>query len=136
MFYNPCTLFSFVIRWVFRLERGSDGSFSDNDLARILQDATEQRAGAFRARGCPSVMKVVEILAIEQGRKWGVCTVRNHCPVIMQFTQYPYVAQRVSQIHWFTTWVISGPYYDPRLLRILSAYKSFQEWNPDPTIYV
>ena len=66
-----------------RLKRGPDGRFSDKDLARILQDATEQRAGAFRARGCPSVMRLVEILAIEQGRKWGACTVRNYYPVIV-----------------------------------------------------
>ncbi|KAF8841489.1 heme peroxidase [Paxillus ammoniavirescens] len=59
------------------LQRVPGGSFDDQDLARILQDATEQRAGAFRARGCPAVMRVVEILAIEQGRKWGACTLNE-----------------------------------------------------------
>lgn len=59
-----------------RLQRGPDGRFADEDLARLLQDATERRAGAFRARGCPPVMRLVEILTIAQGRKWGACTVR------------------------------------------------------------
>ncbi|KIK81042.1 hypothetical protein PAXRUDRAFT_833129 [Paxillus rubicundulus Ve08.2h10] len=64
--------------WTFDgLQRGPSGSFGDQDLARILQGATEQRAGAFRARGCPAVMRVVEILAIEQGRKWGACTLNE-----------------------------------------------------------
>ncbi|KAF9219282.1 heme peroxidase [Gyrodon lividus] len=67
-----------VQTWTFDgLQRGPDGSFADQDLARILQDATEQRAGAFRARGCPAVMRVIEILAIEQGRKWGACTLNE-----------------------------------------------------------
>ncbi|KAJ6451412.1 heme peroxidase [Mycena sanguinolenta] len=34
-----------------RLKRSADGKFSDDDLAKILQDATESPAGAFRARG-------------------------------------------------------------------------------------
>lgn len=107
MLYGP-TVFSFVIQCVARLERGPDGSFSDNDLARILQDATEARAGAFRARGCPPAMRVIEMLAIEQGRKWGACTVRRHLPVIMQITNMMPLAERVSQVFWVTTCVISG----------------------------
>ncbi|KIJ60758.1 hypothetical protein HYDPIDRAFT_116812 [Hydnomerulius pinastri MD-312] len=67
-----------VQTWTFDgLQRGADGSFADKDIARILQDATEERAGAFRARGCPAVMRVVEIIAMEQGRKWGVCTLNE-----------------------------------------------------------
>ncbi|KAH0828618.1 heme peroxidase [Lanmaoa asiatica] len=67
-----------VKTWTFGgLQRGSDGLFADQDLARVLQDATERRAGAFRARGCPPVMRVVEILAIEQGRRWGACTLNE-----------------------------------------------------------
>jgi len=76
--------FSFRDRDGTRLQRDPDGRFADQDLARVLQDATEQRAGAFRARGCPPVMRVVEILAIEQGRRWGACTVRDYLLVTMQ----------------------------------------------------
>lgn len=79
--FDGCVLrsmyrFSFRDRDGTRLQRDPDGRFSDQDLARVLQDATERRGGAFRARGCPPVMRVVEILAIEQGRTWGACTVR------------------------------------------------------------
>lgn len=56
--------------------RASDGRFSDDDLAGIIQDSTERRAGAFQARGTPRVLRIVEIMGIEQARSWGVCTVR------------------------------------------------------------
>lgn len=52
------------------------GRFKDADLAKILQNATAAPASAFKARGTPEVLRVIEILSIEQGRKWGVCTVR------------------------------------------------------------
>ena len=54
----------------------TNGRFADADLARILQDATATSARAFGARGTPEVLRVVELLSIEQGRQWGVCTVR------------------------------------------------------------
>jgi hypothetical protein len=59
------------------------GRFSDADLARILQNATEASAGAFKARGTPEVLRVVELLSIEQGRAWGVCTVSRHVPFVL-----------------------------------------------------
>lgn len=57
------------------LHRGPDGKFKDSDLAKILMDATEHPAGAFKARGTPSVMKIVEIMTMKMARTWGVCTV-------------------------------------------------------------
>ena len=57
------------------LER-TNGRFADADLARILQNATAAPARAFGARATPEVLRVVELLSIESGRKWGVCTVR------------------------------------------------------------
>ncbi|GJE97837.1 heme peroxidase [Phanerochaete sordida] len=59
------------------LQRGPDGSFADDDIADILQTATETVAGAYRARGHPAVFRVVEIMSIEQGRAWGVCTMNE-----------------------------------------------------------
>ncbi|KAL4246560.1 hypothetical protein ABKN59_008750 [Abortiporus biennis] len=59
------------------LKRGPDGSFSDDDIARILQDATESTAGTYRARGTPASLRVVEIMAMQQARKWGVCTMNE-----------------------------------------------------------
>ncbi|KAH7106072.1 heme peroxidase [Auriculariales sp. MPI-PUGE-AT-0066] len=59
------------------LKRQPDGKFSDDDLSRVLRQATSTVAGAFRARGTPAVMRVVEIFAIEQARKWGVCSLNE-----------------------------------------------------------
>jgi hypothetical protein len=57
------------------LAREKDGRFSDADIARVLQDATADRACAFRARGVPAVMRIVEILGMERARAWGACSV-------------------------------------------------------------
>lgn len=56
------------------LQRGPDGRFSDDDLADILQHATEKPAGAYRARGTPEVLRIIEMLGMQQARSWGVCT--------------------------------------------------------------
>ncbi|TFK65973.1 heme peroxidase [Pluteus cervinus] len=62
-------------QWTFGdLSRGPDGRFKDDDLAKILQDATERPAGAFGARGTPPVLRIIEILGIEQARTWGICS--------------------------------------------------------------
>jgi len=45
-----------------------------SEMQTWLQDATAAPASAFKARGTPEVLRVIEILSIEQGRKWGVCT--------------------------------------------------------------
>ncbi|TBU62473.1 heme peroxidase [Dichomitus squalens] len=55
----------------------TNGRFSDDDLAKILQDATEKQAGAYRARGSPACLRVVEILGMVQARQWGVCTMNE-----------------------------------------------------------
>jgi linoleate 10R-lipoxygenase len=62
--------------WTFDgLERDTDGCFKDSDLANILHNATEARAGAFGARRIPETLRFVEILGIEQARSWGACSV-------------------------------------------------------------
>ncbi|KAH7885086.1 heme peroxidase [Phlebopus sp. FC_14] len=59
------------------LQRGPDGKFADDSIAKILLDATESAAGQYRARGTPSVMKPIEILGIIQARSWGLCTMNE-----------------------------------------------------------
>ncbi|KAJ8518487.1 hypothetical protein ONZ45_g4459 [Pleurotus djamor] len=59
------------------LKRGPDGKFSDDDLARILHEATINPAGTFRGRGTPPVLRLVEIMGMEQARLWGVCTMNE-----------------------------------------------------------
>ncbi|KAI9064021.1 linoleate diol synthase [Trametes sanguinea] len=68
-----------VSHWTFgglqRDERTNE--FNNDKLADILQSATEHPAGAFRARGTPHVMRLHEIMGIEQNRAWGVCSLND-----------------------------------------------------------
>lgn len=59
------------------LNRGSDGKFNDDDIAAILQDSTEHVAGAYRARGIPASLRVIEVMTMQQAREWGVCTMNE-----------------------------------------------------------
>ncbi|EPQ51552.1 heme peroxidase [Gloeophyllum trabeum ATCC 11539] len=59
------------------LQRNSDGRFDDAQLAQILQNATEHPASAFGARRTPEVLRIIEILGMEQARSWGVCTMNE-----------------------------------------------------------
>ncbi|KAG9033594.1 hypothetical protein FS837_002420 [Tulasnella sp. UAMH 9824] len=54
-----------------------DGRFKDEDLAKILLDATEQPASAFKARGTPHVMRIIEIMGITLNREWGTCSLNE-----------------------------------------------------------
>jgi len=64
--------------WVFGgLKRGEDGRFNDADLARCLINATSQIASAFKARGTPPVLRVVELLGIMSSRRAGVCSLNE-----------------------------------------------------------
>lgn len=64
--------------WTFAgLKRGANGMFSDDDLANTLQNATEWRASAFKARGTPAAMRIIEIMSMEQARAWGTCTMNE-----------------------------------------------------------
>ncbi|PWN44159.1 heme peroxidase [Ceraceosorus guamensis] len=58
-------------------ERDSQGKFDDSVLAKTLQDATEEVAGAFRARGVPEWMRVIDILGMNQAREQGLCTLNE-----------------------------------------------------------
>ncbi|KAJ7472240.1 heme peroxidase [Mycena galericulata] len=67
-----------VKKWTFNnLERGPNGRFKDSDLAEILHNATSWRAGAYKARGIPEVLRVIEVLGIEQARRWGACSMND-----------------------------------------------------------
>ncbi|KAF4610183.1 hypothetical protein D9613_010597 [Agrocybe pediades] len=66
-----------VRQWTFGGLKRVNGRFRDDDLANIIQNATETRAGAFGARGIPEVMKVIETMAIEQSRSWGTCSLNE-----------------------------------------------------------
>ncbi|CAE6439322.1 unnamed protein product [Rhizoctonia solani] len=57
--------------------RGDKGRFDDNDIAKLLHNATEDPACRYGARGTPEALKVIEIVGIEQARRWGVCTMNE-----------------------------------------------------------
>lgn len=59
------------------LERQSDGRFKDEDLVRVLKEAMEDPAGTFGARMVPKALKIVEILGINQARKWQVASLNE-----------------------------------------------------------
>ena len=59
------------------IKRQADGTFSDDDLAGILHDSTEKVAGAYRARGTPAALRVIEIMGMDQARRWGVCSMNE-----------------------------------------------------------
>ncbi|KAE8145267.1 heme peroxidase, partial [Aspergillus avenaceus] len=54
------------------LERQADGTFRDEDLVGILTKAIEAVSGSFGARNVPKVLRSVEIMGMEQARKWNV----------------------------------------------------------------
>lgn len=67
-----------IEHWTFGgLQRAEDGRFKDEDLARVLLDATTAPAAAFGARGTPAIMRLNEVMGIEQGRKWGCCSLND-----------------------------------------------------------
>ncbi|TFK61373.1 heme peroxidase [Pluteus cervinus] len=59
------------------LKRGPDGRFNDDDIAKILQDATDDPANSYGARSIPACMRALEVGGIEQARHWGVCTMNE-----------------------------------------------------------
>jgi linoleate 10R-lipoxygenase len=60
-----------------RLHRQPNGAFKSNEIARLLHDATRTVACGFGPRGIPAVLKPVEVMGIEQARRWGVCTLNE-----------------------------------------------------------
>ena len=66
-----------MYEYIYSIKRQADGTFNDDDLAKILHDATEKCAGAYRARGTPAALRIIEIMGIEQARQWGCCTMNE-----------------------------------------------------------
>jgi hypothetical protein len=65
--------------WTFGgIERGTDGRFSDDDLATIIKDCIDEPAHAFGAHGTPASLKVVDIMGQLQARElFNVCTMNE-----------------------------------------------------------
>ncbi|KAI1462181.1 heme peroxidase [Annulohypoxylon moriforme] len=59
------------------LERQADGTFKNEDLVRILKEGMDDPAGVFGARTIPKALKIIEILGINQARKWQVASLNE-----------------------------------------------------------
>lgn len=69
---------SYSQAWGASLKRNpTTNRFSDKDLAQTLQNATDDMAQAFRARGIPAAFKVIEVMGIKQARAWNVCSLNE-----------------------------------------------------------
>lgn len=60
-----------------RYKRTANGAFDDADLIQILTDSTEDVACAFGPRNVPLVMKLIDMLGIQQARAWNVATLNE-----------------------------------------------------------
>ena len=43
----------------------------------MLECSTAEPAAAFGARGTPPVMRMVDVMGLEQSRRWGVCSLNE-----------------------------------------------------------
>lgn len=60
-----------------KYKRSARGAFEDSDLITILADATEDVACAFGPRNVPVVMKLIDVMGMQQARKWKVATLNE-----------------------------------------------------------
>ncbi len=60
-----------------KYKRSENGAFRDEDLAKILTESTEDVACAFGPRNVPLVMKMIDILGMQQARAWNVATLNE-----------------------------------------------------------
>ncbi|KAF5387086.1 hypothetical protein D9615_002103 [Tricholomella constricta] len=95
---------------VVSLQRQADHTFKDEDLAKLLHDATEYPAVAFRARGTPASMRLHEIMGMlsERLQKGEAIFCRSS---LINLNSYP-ALQYLG----------------------LKPYNSFLDWNPDKEI--
>ncbi|KAF5365312.1 hypothetical protein D9758_005455 [Tetrapyrgos nigripes] len=98
------------------LKRGPDGKFSDDDLAKVLQDATESVACSYGAQGTPDALKVIEIMGIQQARQWGCCTMN-------EFRQW--LGLKRKEFAGYSVMMLTGCSLE---------FDTFEEWNPNPAI--
>ncbi|KAI5850166.1 heme peroxidase [Morchella snyderi] len=89
------------------LARGPDGTFSDDELVKILKESIEDPAGRFGANHVPDIMKPVEILGIIQARSWQVAPL-NEFRDFFKLKRYetfedinpdPYVATTLKRLY-------------------------------------
>ncbi|GAA5864064.1 hypothetical protein JCM1840_000691 [Sporobolomyces johnsonii] len=79
-------------KWTFGglVRSGADknGPFRDSDLVRIISEATEEIAGAFKARGVPVAMRIVDVLGMQVARNDWACASLNEFRKFLNLTTY------------------------------------------------
>ncbi|GAA5956098.1 hypothetical protein JCM21900_002592 [Sporobolomyces salmonicolor] len=79
-------------KWAFGgiVRTGPDkrGPFRDSDLVRIISEATEEIAGAFKARGVPVAMRIIDVLGMQVARKDWACASLNEFRKFLNLTTY------------------------------------------------
>ncbi|GAA5917690.1 hypothetical protein JCM8208_003314 [Rhodotorula glutinis] len=65
--------------WTFLgLKRTESGAFRDEDIVKVLLEATDNVASAFKARAIPEAMRAIDLLGMEAARKtWRCCTMNE-----------------------------------------------------------
>ena len=59
------------------VKRNEDGTLDDDDLVKILEGGINDVAGSFGANRVPAILRSVEILGINQARRWNVATLNE-----------------------------------------------------------
>ncbi|GAA5857299.1 hypothetical protein JCM5353_001795, partial [Sporobolomyces roseus] len=81
-----------VKKWTFgglkRTGKDGTGRFSDDDLVRVLTEATEEVAGAFKARGVPEAMRIIDIMGMDTARNQWCCATLNEFRTFLKLTRY------------------------------------------------
>ena len=96
------------------LRRNEDGYFEDNDLAELVFDAIEAKAGCPGGKAVPDWAREREILKFKQARQAKVCTLN-------EFRQHLGLKRAFASIH--SSLLIPTS--------LLKALQSFEEWNPE-----
>ncbi|GAA5984853.1 hypothetical protein JCM5350_002583 [Sporobolomyces pararoseus] len=60
----------------------------DDDLVRVLTEATGEVAGAFKARGVPESTRIIDIIGLDQARNEWACATLNEFRSFLKLTRY------------------------------------------------
>ncbi|GAA6043896.1 hypothetical protein JCM8097_004294 [Rhodosporidiobolus ruineniae] len=80
------------LKWTFggikRTGKDGAGPFADKDLVELITQATDTVAGAFKARGVPEVMRVIDCLGMMVARTEWNCASLNEFRRFLNLTEY------------------------------------------------
>jgi len=100
------------------LRRRIDSRFKDDDVARVLQDATEYPAGAPGACRISPCFRTTEKAIIERARQWKVCSFND-------FRKFLGLKGGLRLLIFLLLSILTNNF---------SALRSFEEWNSNPDV--